>query len=343
MKKIKMVYGWILLSILLQCTVLSYINFIYLPGRGSIKATMYVIETVEVKDRKFKLPDEASGITVSYDGLFVAYRQGDKLVIADMDKKKTLKTLEPLDGKFSYFRWLPDREMLIYSIMEPEGQSGQVLISTYDIVPELERSYPEIKSLPKGSEIIDIELSPLTNIVYPVIKVDKDKTKIYKFDIMDNLKYIMSTNSSTVFKETMYTDSLIYQTSDGKIRIRSGKTGKLSLIPVKEATLLLATDDDDFIYTAATDENGKIIAIFYGKTEQKAAEWQTVKLDQPLSAADVYITAEGAIYAADKQEKTIHALKGTGAAEYQGDLLMVLDSYAVSTDGGKLLLEVLKK
>jgi len=343
MKKLKMVYKWILLSIIVQCAVLAYINFIYLPGRGTVKATMYEVEKVEVKDRKFKLPEGANDMTVSFDGLYMAYKQDDKLVIADIDRRKEIKTLDPAGGTFTYFRWLPDREMLIYSIMEPNGQKGQVLISTYDVVPELDRSYPAIKSLPGGSEIIDIELSPLTNIVYTVIRTDKSKIKVYKFDIMDNLKYIMSMSSSTVFKETMYTDSLIYQTSEGKIRIRNGKTGKLSQIPVKGATVLLAADDNDFIYTAAADEKGGLTEIFFGKAGQKADEWQTIKPEQPIQASDVHITAEGAIYAADRREKTIQAIKGSGTAEYKGELLTVLDGYAVSIDGGWILLKTLEK
>lgn len=343
MKKLKMVYCWILISVLLQAAVLSYINFIYLPGRGAIKATMYEAETAAVKNRSFNLPDGVGDVTVSFDGLYVAYRQGNELVIADIDRRKNIKTLDPLGGAFTYFRWLPDREMLIYSTKEPEGKSGRVRISTYDIGPELERSYPDIKSLPEGSEIIDIELSPLTNIVYSMIKISKTKTKIYKFDIMDTLKFIMTTGISTVIKETMYTDSLIYQSSDGKIRIRNGKSGKTSQIPVKEAKLLLSADDNDFIYAAAIDENNKLTDIYSGKTGQKAAEWESIKLDQPLLATDVFITAEGSIYAAQRQEKTINALEGTGVTEYQGELLTVLDGYAVSMDGNKLLLRVLKK
>lgn len=343
MKKLKMIYCWILISVLLQAAVLSYINFIYLPGRGAVKATMYEVEAAAVKNRNINLPDGTMDVTISFDGLFVAYMQGNELVIADIDKKKIIKKLNPSGGSFTYFRWLPDRDMLIYSVKEPEGKSGQVRISTYDIGPELERSYPNIKSLPVGSEIINIELSPLTNIVYPMIKINKTQVKIYKFNIMDNLKYIMTKGISTIIKETMYTDNLIYQSSDGKIRVRDGKTGKISQIPVKEGKLLLDIDDKDFIYTAAIDENGGLTAIFSGKISQKAAEWETIKLEQPLLATDVFITAEGAIYAANKQRKTIHAIESTDITDYQGELLTVLDSYVVSRDGNKLLLRILKK
>ncbi len=343
MKKLKKICCWILISVLVQGVLLSYINFIYLPGRVNVRVTMYESESATVKNRSFKLPDEARDVTVSYDGLYVAYRHGNDLSIADISKRKTVKTLNPPGGSFTCLRWLPDRDMLVYSIKEPEKKRGQVRISTYDIGSDLERSYPDITSLPEGSEIIDIELSPLTNIVYSMIKINKTKAKLYRFDIMDNLKFIMDTDISTVIKETMYTDSLIYQLSDGRIRIRNGKTGKSGRIPVKEAKLLLHTDENDLIYTGATDKNGRLTAIFFGKAGQQAEKWETLILEQPLSATDAFITAEGAVYVADRQSKRLQALKGTGVTEYQGGLLTVLNDYAVSMDRDKLLLKVLKK
>ena len=343
MKKLKMIYCWILISVILQVAVLSYVNFIYLPGRGAIKATMYEAEAADVKGRSLKLPEGAGEVAVSFDGLYAAYRIDQNLVIADMDTRKTVKTLEPSGGEFNCFRWLPDREMLIYSIKEPDGKSGQVRISTYDIGPGLDRSYPAVKSLPKDSEVTDIVLSPLTNVVYPMIKVSKTKAKIYKFDIMDNLKFIMNTSTSTNIFETMYSDSLVYQSPDSGIRIRSGRTGGISRLPVKLATKLLATDDNDFIYAAATDKTGSLTAIYSGKAEQKAEEWETLSPERPLKAENVYVTAGGTIYYAEVDTKKVHALEGTGVTEYQGDLLTVLEDYAVSIDGNKLLVKVLKK
>lgn len=343
MKKLKMVYCWILISVIFQVAVLSYINFIYLPGRGAIKTTMYEAEAAAVKGRSLKLPDGVGKVAVSYDGLYAAYRIDKNLVISDLDTRKTIKALEPAGGEFTCFRWVPDREILIYSIKEPDGKSGQARISTYDIGPGLDRSYPAVKNLPENSEVTDIVLSPLTNVVYPMIKVGNTKAKIYKFDIMDNLKFIMSTSTSTEIFETMYSDSLIYQYPDRGIRIRSGRTGGISRLPVKDATVLLATDDNDFIYAAAADKNGSLTAIYSGKAGQKAAEWETLPPDEPLKEENVYVTAEGTIYYADVAAKKIHALEGTGVTEYKGDLLTVLDNYAVTIDGNKLLLKILEK
>ena len=343
MKKLKMIYKWILISVILQTAVLAYLNYVYLPNRGQFRTTMYEVDMPSVKNRSIKLPEGASDITVSYDGLYVAYRLGRRLEVVDIDSKKTIKKIEPTGGEFTYFGWLPDREMLIYSEKEPEGKSGCVRISTYDIVPELDRSYPDIKKLPEGSGVIDIELSPLTNIVYPKIKTSDTRARIYKFDIMDNLKLIFKTDLTTIIKETMYTDNLIYQPAGERICIRNGKTGKVTYVPVKEADLLLDVDDRDYIYAAATDESGKVTAVYYGKAGAKADQWEEISLTQPVLPDDIIITAEGKVFAADRKQRTIKCYKGGySSIDYDGELVTVLDSYVVTTDKNKLELKAMK-
>ncbi len=345
------VYRWILISVILQTALLAYINYIYLPNRGQFRATMYETEAARVKDRSFSLSKGAENVSVSFDGLYAVYKLDKKLEIVDLDRKKVIKRLEPAGGEFSFYRWLPDREMLIYSIKEPEGKSGRVRISTYDIVPELDRSYPDIKNLPEGSEVIGIELSPLTNIVYPKIKTSDTRARIYRFDIMDELTLIFKTDLTTIIKETMYTDNLVYQEEGKRISIRNGKNGKTAYVPVKEANLLLAVDDKDFIYAGVTDESGKITAIYYGKPEMKADEWKMVtpgKAGKAAAAEDICITAGGAVYTADRDANTVTCIKSPDGSEgmeikFEGRLLAVLDDYAVSVDGSKLIMKAIEK
>jgi hypothetical protein len=167
MKKLKTIFKWILLSFLLQSAVLAYFNFIYLPNRGKYKVTAYEADFVQRKNRSYVLPRGAIVVSVSFDGLYAAYKKENNVVIVDVDKKKIIKELDTAGGSITYCRWLPDRDMLIYAVKEPDGERGQVRIATYDIGPGLERSYPDIENLPEGSEVINIELSPLTNVVYP--------------------------------------------------------------------------------------------------------------------------------------------------------------------------------
>ena len=122
MRKLRMVFKWILLSILLQTAVLAYFNFIYLPNRGKYRATAYAEDSAPVKNRSFVLPEGAGEVSVSFDGLYAAYKKGKSVVIADIDKRKDIKELNPAGGS-CYYRWLPD-EMLIYAVKEPGGKKG---------------------------------------------------------------------------------------------------------------------------------------------------------------------------------------------------------------------------
>lgn len=343
MKKLKKLYGWIIVSVILQTLILAYFNYVYIPNRGAFRATMYEVDEAGVKNRSYKLPDGAQDVKVSFDGLFVAYRMSSGLEIADIDKRKVLKRLEAGKGEFSYYRWLPDREMLIYSVKEPDGKSGRVRLSTYDIGPELDRSYPDIKGLPEGSSVVDIELSPLTNIVYPLIKTSDERARIYQFDIMDTLKLMMKTDLSTVIKETMYSNNLIYQAPGEAIRIRNGKSGRTTGLPVKEADLLLAVDDNDYIYAGSQDKSGNITDIYYGRAEQASDEWKKITPGRALSPENIVVTPDGGVYSVDTGERAVTDLKDSGITDYKGDFLTVLDNYIVSTDGDKLTLKVLKK
>jgi len=343
LKKLGRICRWILFSLMLQTAVLAYLNYVYIPGRGAFTATAYDVQAGAIKNRSYGLPDGASGIKVSHDGLYAAFMSEGRLEIADVDRKKIIKKADSSGGSFSYYRWLPDRDMLIYTIKEPEGKSGCVRILTYDIGAELDRSYPDIKNLPEGSKVIDLQLSPLTNVVYVMIQTSDTRVRIYKFDIMDNLELIMKADLGIIIRETMYSDNLIYQPQGGKIVIRDGRTGRKSNIPVKEAALLLNVDERDFIYAASTDEAGRITQIYYGKAGQKADDWMSISPIKPTEPDDVFITPQGVVFQADRQNRTIRNLNDSSMIEYSGTLLTVTDNYAVSVDEGKLKLKVIKK
>ncbi len=343
MKIIKRLYKWILISVILQVLLLSYVNFIYLPNRGNVKATMYEAEAVSIKSRSMKIPQDAENITVSYNGLYAAYETGGDIIIANLDKRKEVKTLSKSAGDFSFFRWLPDRDMLIYAINEPDGKSGQVRISTYDIDQELERSYPNITELAKGSTVVDIELSPLTNVVYTMIKTGESKTKVYKFNIMDNLSYIMGAATDTILKETLYSDNLVYQKADGKITFRKGKSGKSSALSLKGSYVLMETDGEDRIYAGRLNDNKLVESIVFGKMDVKAASWETKKLDTPAAPSNVLITPAGGIFVNNPEEKNVTSVTDGEITTYEGELLDILDNYLIALDGKKLGVIALSK
>lgn len=341
MKKIKRIYRWIIISVLLQLIALSYINFVYLPNRGVIKSTMYESAEDSIKSKSMRVPSDVDKISVSFNGLFAAYIKGNNLIITDILKKRTVKSISASGGEFTYFRWLPDRDMLIYSVKSPGGKKGQALISTYDIGPGLDRSYPKITGLPEGSTVVDIELSALTNVVYTAIKTGESRIKIYKYNIMDNLSFIMNTGISTVLKETAYADNLVYQGDDGRIRLRSGKGGRSSSISFKSKVILLAVDSEDNIYAGELNKEKKVTGIRCGKLDQQVKMWKLIKPDAPALPSDLFVTPDGSVYRAARKESCVYT--ASGSYPYTGVLLDMLDDYIVSRDGNWLKLTALNK
>ncbi len=344
MKGFMRIYKWIVLAIMFQIIVFSYLEFVYLPNRGTVRATSFEFSDDEAEDKSIKIPDDADGITVSYDGSYAVYMQKGKLTVIDVKKKgKVLKALEASGGEFTFFRWLPDRDMLIYSIKEPEGKTGQVMISTFDLGPDLERSYPKITGLPDGSVVTDIELSPLTNIVYTMVKTGKTRIKVYKYNIMDDLSSVINTGVNAVFKETVYSDNLIYQDEEGKITVRSGKSGKKTYLPVKGSLKLLAVDAEDNIYAGQLDDTGKITAVHYGKADAASKEWKKTELGASFELSKVVITPNGNIYTVSDMEKSVSNVTNGNKFTYGGELLEVVDDYIVSKDDRKLKLTAITK
>lgn len=343
MKKALRIYRWIVISVLLQVSVLSYLNFIYLPNRGNVKTTMYDMSEDKIKSKSLRLPSGAEDIKVSFNGLFAAYMNDGSLTIKDIRSGKDVRTLGSSGGGFGFFRWLPDRAMLIYSEDSPGGKKGQVRISTYDISTGLVRSYPSIKGLPEGSEVVEIELSPLTNVVYSMVKTGSSSAQIYKYDIMDNLKYVMTTGTGTVMEETTYSDYLVYQKADGKIYCKNGRTGSSKSLAPEEGSILLAVDSKDRIYAGAPGSGGKVDAIYSGTPDQDVKSWKKTELGFSVLPSDIAVTPEGAIYVVDRGNLSVRSLDGGSEIKYSGKLLDVLDDYIVSTDGNRLELTALSK
>ncbi len=341
MKKIQTIYKWILISVILQTAFLSWLNYGYLPNRGHFKSTMYEMDYPGVKDRSYRLPEGSDHVSVSFDGLYASFMLDGKLVVADLDSGREIKQLGPAGGEITFHRWLPDREMLIYAIKEPEGKSGRVRISTYDVIPDLNRSYPDIKGLPEGSAVVGIELSPMTNIVYPKIQTSKTRARIYRFDIMDNLNLVFKTDLTTVIKETLYTDNLVYQLAGERTRVRNGQTGKTTYIPVKQAHLLLDIDGRDVIYAGMTDRSGNVTEIRFGKAGAGADDWDGLSLGRAVAADDILITPDGSVYIVDRQASNVecvkqgNGLKGrTGGSQGRNSGSQGQDSMIAARNGG---------
>ena len=345
MKTALMIYRWILISVLLQLVVLSFINFVFLTSRSQVKATSFEVAEEKPKtDVSLKVSRNASNFQVSFNGSYASYVQNDKLVIVNLLNKKEIKTIYASPDALTYYRWLPDRNMVIYSLSTREDNPAGVRIYTYDVDTGVERDYPRISNIPKGSKVVDIEVSPLTNVVYLKMVVGNTRANIYKFNIMNNLSYIMSTSTDSVIKETNCSDKLVYQDGRKKLFVRDGIKNVTWSFPFKKKMSLLEVDSEDRVYVGELDEAGKVVRILYGKLSVEPDKaWSQIMLKRPVIPDNITVTPNGTVYELVESDRCVYNVRNNSQITYKGKFVCILNDYIVSIDNNdEIIISIIK-
>ncbi len=344
MKTIKRIYRWIIFSIFFQVLIFLFFNNYYLVRDVDIKASSYDVADEKPKeDKGIKVSSDAKDIKVSFDGAYAAYLLNGNIEFSDIKSKKTKDVIKPQKGEIDYYKWLPDRNIIIYSEKSILSKSTSIQISTKDIDSGLDHSFPKITGLSKNSEVQSIELSPLTNVVYAKVKSGSSQAKIYKFNIMDQSSFIMSVDADASIEELSYKDILLYEDKPkNRVRAWDGINKHSWSLPFKQKIVLLGTDSEDKIYIGEIDDNEKISKIYYGNLDKESHEsWQEVVLEEVVGKDRIVISGEGHIFLVDSTKEAIKDLKSGSEITYKGNFVEVIDNYVVYLDKNKLNLDVI--
>ena len=319
--KLKIIYIWIIISVIVQSSILLYIDQFYLNREN--ESTFSKSIDVTDADTIIKVDTDAQSIKLSFDATYLSYVSNKKLVIIEVKSRLTVKTIDVGVNKINCYEWLPDRNTIIYSVQLDEAAR----ISTYDVAHRAEKSYPEISIDSKETfQVADIDLSPLTNVVYVKINVG-NISRIYKYNIREDLKFIMLTDPSTTIEETIYTDNLIYQDNSGKIFVRDDSQSITTELKSKEKLVLLGLNAKDMLFAGKLDSQGSVSEVIYGKPQDTNIDksWSKIPLNQPMPADDIFIRSNGSIYQKDK------------------DVLYINDNFVVTKDGKSVKIKTLDR
>jgi hypothetical protein len=332
MKKIKRIFIFITISISIQILVLFFFNNIYL-----IRNKAYVEAVKYMDSNGIYLPQGATSIRVSFDGKYVGYLSDGKLKVSCMDNGQEIP-ITKTKAKVSFLKWLPDRNLIIYAKTVTALTVNNLEIETMDLATGDERSYPTIKNMPANSEIIGIELSPLTNIVYLKIKMNAYEMDIYKCDIMDNIKYVMTAPLKTIIKELNFKDILIYQNNPDSIIQKSGNSKLSEKISLQKDGVLLGTDYEDSIYIGELDNEKNIKRIMVKKDNKKT--WTQIVLQKAYNPKDINITSKGDIICLNGE--SLYIANKDKTIKFNGICLDVLNDYVIINNNGYLNTEKIK-
>ncbi|MFU0824677.1 hypothetical protein [Clostridium sp.] len=357
MKALKRIIVWILISLGLQIAVLYYVDN-YFFASESVSNTIVSTKVDDEKENEKKdidisIPEEAKNISLSYDGTYLSYYDDEVLKIVDTSTGKENNIELDDDIKVSFYRWAPDRNIMLISGKKEYNNSSKFLFYSYDaerdLQEKLETKEQDETALTsnKSAEVEDLQLSPLTNMIYIKTALKGGKSSIHNINIMKRIEKVST-------KVTFIGDIRIIPNDDriayeGINKNRVYVTGNESAISIDgvDKLCLIDVDDNDNIYVGELEEDSasgeyNIKSIYYGTIDEDTDGWNKINLPENINKKDIYVSRSGKIYINDNLKGEVTELDSQKKIEYRGIFLQVYDGGVASISEGKLLETSLK-
>ncbi len=346
MRKLKTVGIWVIISLILQCGL-----YLYLDKFFFVSETNFKTKKVENNDKntyataEISIPQNATNITVSYTGKYVAFYEGDKLeVINSQTSEKDTISLDK-DEKISYFKWLPDRDRIMMAISKKNKQVESIKFYSYDVkirerieIRDNHDREVSIQLPDSKSKVDEIALSTLTSVIYVKVSHAGSRHSLYRMNIMGQTEkiktpsYFIGSIQILNRQDKMIFEDLTKKASEVKVTGISN-TFKIS---GAEATVLLGVDNEDKVYLGEV-KNNEIVKVYYGDLETPINQWENIALSQPAAKGDIYISALGKIYVNDNMKGVVTDIRSSQGSAYKGNFLEFYNGGIASISGGKLV------
>lgn len=369
-KKVLRIYKWIIFSVILQVTVYLFINNIYLSDRSNITdsikfvpAAASIIESPnkDESENGVRLPKNIKNIAISFDQKLAAYIYENKLEIFDLEHKKVKKTFSnqfnmdneneknKIEGEITAFKWLSDKNTLIYAMSAKKDAPARVQLTTYDA--DSDKSYTGVTMtnnyLPNGSAITDFTISPLNMIIYAKTRINETQSRFFRINIMNDIYASFITGNDAIAKLGRYGEVLIYQDKDFKLYRKSGMynapaqlqfNGKMALLDL----IAKESEGKDYIYTGEINEEGKVKKLYSGKADAPVSEWAGMDLKEPLKPENIIIGKTGTVFFMKENENAIYNLLTNSKTVFTGELIGITGKSVVHMEQGLLKFTAIK-
>lgn len=337
MKRLRRFLVWIFISLLVQCSVLFYANNFVFSAKTAFKATKVESDDKKKEDAVITVPESASHVSVSYNAKYLAYYEGDILKVINTKTGDKREVEFDKNVKVSFYKWLPDRNrMLIAEKTTAKYGSSGFELSYYDVDKDAKEEIKQLTWADSRSEVEDIQVSTLTNVIYVKVAHSGQRSSIYCIYIMKDMKKVDTISYVIGSIATIpHSENLVYEDSTyHKIRV----TNINKSISIKNAgsLCLISVDNEDRIYVGEMDGD-KVTKIYSGTIDEDTSKWNVTKLNQSASKDDIFISAEGKIYVNNGLKGVVHDLTTGKETSYTGKLIQMYDDGIISISEDKLV------
>ena len=321
-----------MVSLLIQICGFFYLNNNFLASNTAVKSQKVVDASKSNKTlvSKANVPDNAKTINVSYDASYISYYLNNELYVVNTITGKSVNVSSSNGVKISFYKWLPDRNRMLIV----ETQSRNLSLSYYDVSKSEKSNVTDLLMNSSRSKVKDIEAAPLPNVIY--IKVENSATNdsIYWVNIMKSRKKIITkTGNIGKIKVVPHKDKMVYEDSNNNKVYVTGVNDALR-VSSSNKSCLLEIDNNDQIYIGDVDSNDNIDKIYFGTLK---GNWQTLRLNIPVSKAHLFVTTSGKVYINDNLKGSVTESQTRRETTYKGMFLQLYSDGIASISNGNLV------
>ncbi|MHC6180546.1 hypothetical protein ACYUJ6_11935 [Clostridium sp. JNZ X4-2] len=335
MKAFKRIIVWVAVSLAIQFAGLFYINNYFLSSQTEIKTKKILKSEPKKEDAVIKVPQDAKNVSVSFDGKYLAYYQGDILKVVD-SKTGDEKSVEFKNGvKVSFYKWLKDRNRMLIAEKEDSSGNSKFNLSYYEADKDIKEDIKELDWSDKRAKIDDIQESPFTNVIYVKMESKGRRTNIYRINIMNDMQKI-STRSYIIGKIGILSldDKLIYGDDIYHNIYVTGRENPITIKGVKNPAWI-GSDENDKIYIG-DEENGKISNIYYGNIDTDENNYGSINLNQSVDKDNIFVMPSGKIYINDNLKGVVTQVETGKQYTYKGNFIQIFEGGIASVSNGQL-------
>lgn len=348
MKSVRRIIIWILISLAIQIPVFWYLDKYYFATETSFKIKKDVnVSNKSVKDLKISVPSDGKQVSLSYNGKYLSYYQGNDIIITDT-KSGTVKKISCEEGaKPSFYKWLPDRNRILLAEKVSSKKGEYFKLYKYD----MGRCQKEIitgrgnvdplliDSTYNKSQVEDMEMSTLNNELYVKINNGGMRSSIYRIDVNSNLNKVR-TNSYFIGNIRLIShkeNTVLYEDATNHKVIMATENGSVSVKGIDNPKII-GVDNNDNVYLASV-QNDMVTKIYYGDIEKENGNWKQISITQPISIDNIYLSDDGIVYFNDLLRGKIKNSKDNSEIEYNGTFLQVYNGGIASVDSNGILIK----
>lgn len=327
MKKLKMILSWVILSLILQCSVLFFLDKFYFKDNTNVNMEQVKIDDNHVNtNMHVHIPDNAKDIKVSYDAKYVAYYEDKALKVCNTNTGD-VDVLKNSEGRVILRSiWLQDRNKLLTL----EVEDGEIVLYNYDAQKQTDQKIVDICPYKANYKNFDIQVSTITGVTYIQIN-----NAIYRIDINQsfatNVPLAVQSLGSVSVMPTK--DRLVYVAKKGTV---IHMTQPVSRIPIdsNEQIEILGIDEDGYVYVGQI-KNNLVDGIIKKNLDNINSKSEKIKLDKPVEKSNIFINGKGQIYVNNPSNKVVKEIKSSAEIKYKCNFVAYYSNGVASILDGK--------